>query len=78
MKYFGYIKKNPYICSNKRTDLSFSYLLSKRLFFSKAISHFVSPSLTNNHSFFWHAFRNRLFVRLKGQNITIISITYKK
>lgn len=52
MKYFGYIKKNPYIRSNKRTDLSFSYLLSKRLFFSKAISHFVSPSLTNNHSFF--------------------------
>ncbi len=52
MKYFGYIKKNPYICSNKRTDLSLSYLLSKRLFFSKVISHFVSPSLTNNHSFF--------------------------
>ena len=52
MKYFGYIKKNPYICSNKRTDLSFSYLLSKRLFFPKAISHFVSPSLTNYHSFF--------------------------
>ncbi len=51
MKYFGYIKKNPYICSHILI-ISFSYLLSKRLFFSKAISHFVSPSLTNNHSFF--------------------------
>ena len=51
MKYFGYIKKNPYICSNKRTDLSFSYLLSKRLFFSKAISHFVS-SFSDKQSFF--------------------------
>ena len=40
MKYFGYIKKNPYICSNKRTDLSFSYLLSKRLYIT--LSHIAS------------------------------------
>ena len=51
MKYFGYIKNNPYICSNKRTDLSFSYLLSKRLFFLKGHQSFCQ-SFSDKQSFF--------------------------
>ena len=46
MKYFGYIKKNPYICNDKMNDLSFSYLLSKRLFFQC-------------HQSFWQSFSDK-------------------